>query len=132
MSILYMDFVPKLYLEEGNFIELTSQKQAAEQDFSRRVKLMVKLKLHNRNIIQATMMISVTWKMRCQEANVWALNHKRGLFNVQFIKQCLNVVKHWSDPCNNNESSSRLAFTHFINYEDYARLLVHSLLQLTV
>ncbi len=114
-SILYMDFVPELYLEEGIFIELTYQKQAAEQDFSQRGKLMVKLKLHNRNIIQATMMISVTWKMRCQEANVWALNHKRGLFNVQFIKQCLNIVKHCLDLCN-NERSTGLAFTHFMHF----------------
>ncbi len=53
-----MDCVPELYLEERKLLkELTYQKQAAEQNFSQRGKLMVKL--HNRNIIQATMMISV-------------------------------------------------------------------------
>lgn len=86
MHFLFNISLPKLNVHSMQSLpggKETSKKwndqiQEAEQDFSQRDKLMVKLKFHNRNIIQATMMISVTWNMRCQEANVWALNHERG------------------------------------------------------
>lgn len=78
MSIPYTDFTWRKQTSK----KWSDQIQEAEQDFSQRDKLMVKLKFHNRNIIQAAMMISVTWNMRCQEANVWALNHESSAYET--------------------------------------------------
>lgn len=68
MHFLFNISLPKLNVHSMQSLpggKETSKKwndqiQEAEQDFSQRDKLMVKLKFHNRNIIQATMMISVT------------------------------------------------------------------------